>query len=316
MKLLLLGGTDLTLAVGERIRDLGIEIGALVYVGKRFEISYSSGAVTNSRVIDAQAWCTAHGIPAWRYESAAELERLVAKGQFDVGLVAGWYHMLPRVIRERFPRGCLGVHASLLPQLRGGAPLNWALLSGARETGVSLFELGDGVDDGPLYGQRGFAIAERATIADLIALAESVTLDLVEDALPRVLRGELDSVPQTGTPSYCLQRTPEDGRIDWRRSASDIDLLVRAVGHPYPGACTELDGRDVYVWSAEPMRYGPAVFGTPGQIASLPEEADPCVVTGEGTLVLRDVTDVEGCSVLDELRRSANRRFTSSASVG
>jgi len=310
VSLLLLGGTDLTLAVAERARDVGVDVGGLVYVGHIFDISYAArGSVSNVRAAPLEAWCAQHGVEAHRYEGAAELERFVAAGAYDVGLAAGWYHMIPRAVRERFPRGCIGVHASLLPRLRGGAPLNWALLAGERETGVTLFELGDGVDDGPIYGQRSFRIGERATIGELVEQAERATLEVIDEVLPRLLRGEIEPVPQTGTPSYALQRTPVDGRIDWRRPAVELDVLVRAVGRPYPGARTRFDGEELIVWAAEPLDSSLRVLGMPGQVARIPEEADPCVVTGEGALVLRDVTDAVGAPRLEQLRRAANRRF-------
>jgi methionyl-tRNA formyltransferase len=263
VRIFLLGGTDLTLAVADCAIELGFEIGGLAYVGERFDISYALAGVPNTRAVDVETWCAERGIPAHRYEDAAALEGLVTAGEFDLGLAAGWYHMIPAVVRSRFSHGCLGIHGSLLPRLRGGAPLNWAILSGMDGTGVTLFELGDGVDDGPVYGQRSFAIEPRATIGELVALAERATLDLVADVLPAVVSGSAEPVPQSGTPSYCLQRTPDDGRIDWRRSAPEIDRLIRAVGRPYPGARTTFDGRDVRIWAATPLEDGPAVYGAP-----------------------------------------------------
>lgn len=311
MSVLLLGGTDLTLAVGDRLQELGIPVGAVVYVGERFSISYAEGFVANARAADVEAWCAEHGVHAHLYENSAGLEGLVSSEAYDLGLAAGWYHMVPSRIRETFRLGCLGVHASLLPELRGGAPLNWALLSGRQETGVTLFELADGVDDGPVYGQRSFSIAGDATIEDLVREAEAATLDLVAEVIPLLLRGEVSPVAQSGAPSYSLQRTPEDGRIDWRQPAAEIGRLVRAVGRPYPGARSMFGGRELIVWSAEPLE-SPVVFGATGQITLLPGNADPCVVTGDGLLAVREVTDDAGQSVLDELRRAANQRFSAS----
>lgn len=312
MSIVLFGGTDLTLAVAEHVLGLGVEIRALVYVGAEFSISYAPGdGVMNTRVAPIAAWCGHHDVPGFAYEGPEQLERLVRSSGSELGIAAGWYHMIPAATRDSFTHGCVGIHASLLPRLRGGAPLVWAMLAGERETGVSLFELGDGVDDGPIYAQAAFPIPERARIADLVAIAERTTLDLLDEHLPALLRGEARARSQKGEPSYSLQRRPEDGRIDWSRAADEIDLLIRAVGRPYPGARTLFDGAELVVWEAEPPAAKTKVLGVPGQIARLPGEDDPCVISGKGVLVLRDVTDAAGTSKLDLLRRAGNRRFDS-----
>jgi methionyl-tRNA formyltransferase len=184
------------------------------------------------------------------------------------------------------------------------------MLARDSRTGVTLFELADGIDDGPVYGRSAFPIGERARISDLVAAAESATLELLDAHLPALARGEAEATAQDGEPSYGLQRRPEDGRVDWRLPVDEIDLLIRAVGRPYPGARAQFEEEDLVVWEAEPRRDGPVVLGAPGQIARLPGEDDPCVVTGDGVLVLRDVTGADGESRLDVLRGAANRRFT------
>src|SRR5207237_408862 len=171
----------------------------------------------------------------------------------DFGLAAGWYHFIPAAVRRRLDRGCAGLHASLLPKLRGGAPLSWAILTDQERTGVTLFELADDVDDGPIYGQRGFPIGPRARVAELVASAERASLELVSDCLPAIADGRLTATPQVGEPSYGLQRSPEDGWIDWRWPALEVDRLVRAVGRPYSGALTSLDGAVLHVWDVKPI---------------------------------------------------------------
>jgi methionyl-tRNA formyltransferase len=302
------GGTDLTVAVADRVLQRGIAVTGVVHVGPTFPISYAPGGVRSSRFADVAGWADAHDVPNVAWDGAAAAERFVDSVDADVGLAVGWYHVVPAALRARFPRGCVGLHASLLPALRGGAPLAWAMLTGAAETGVSLFELGDGIDDGPLYGQRRFSIPTGARIGDLVTAVESASLDLVASCVPGILDGTLEPSPQAGTPSYCLQRTPEDGTIRWSDPTDRIDLLVRAVGRPYPGARTTFEGRPLVVWEASP-RPDVVVHGSPGQLARVPGVDEPCVVTGDGVLSLVDVTDLQGGTAVEELRRAANRRF-------
>ncbi len=309
MRTLLLGGTDLTLAVATRMRECGIPPVGVVYVGQRFNISYSPRGVNNLRFANIVDWCRQSGVPHRLYEKPAGIRAFASDLGADFCLAAGWYHMVPADLRNVFPLGAAGLHASLLPRLRGGAPLNWAILSGEKETGITLFALGDGIDDGPVYGQERFPIGPQTTIADLVQDAERGALTLVERCLPHIADGTLKPRPQTGEPSYCLQRIPEDGRIDWRRPASDIDRLVRAVSRPYSGAFSSFDGDRVIIWDSQPLTGDPPVFGAAGQIARLPGASAPCVVTGRGLLAIREATDEEGTDVMPTVRRAANRRF-------
>ena len=305
----MLGGTDLTIATADALLAIGLEVAGLVHVGQTFEISYSEQPVTNVRAVDCEGWCRAHEVRSFPYSGEETLESAVAETRPDVGLVVGWYHMVPASVRATVRKGFVGAHASLLPDLRGGAPLNWAILLERETTGVTLFELGDGVDDGPVYGQRSFDLGARTTVTELVRLAERATLELATECVPRILSGDARPIPQSGSSTYCLQRTPDDGRIEWAQSAEAIDRLVRAVTHPYPGGRTALDGDVLTVWDAEPVRGAPPVAGAPGQIARIPEVDAPCVVTGDGLIRLNAVEDADGESVMELLYHSANRRL-------
>lgn len=285
----------------------GVELVGAMFVARTFAISYEKGGICSTRFADVEGWCAQRSIPAREYSGTGSIAEFAAECRADFALVAGWYHMIPRQVRERFPKGCAGFHGSLLPKFRGGAPLAWAILAGEAKTGMTLFELGDGIDDGGVYGQREIPIGARTSVGELVALAQTAAIELL-DCLPRISAGELRARPQEGAPSYALQRSPRDGVIDWTRSTGDIDRLIRAVGHPYPGASTTLSGSTVLVWSASP-HVGPRIYGTPGQIARLRDESETCVVTGDGALVIHDATNADGQSVLAELRRAANQRL-------
>jgi methionyl-tRNA formyltransferase len=305
----ILGGTDITLRIADAVLEAGLGIRAIVHVGSTFSISYSDKPVDNVRSVDIAGWCRDHGVADILFTDFATLAgQLEIDGDVPVCLVAGWYHMVPRAFRERFNGGCLGLHASLLPQLRGGAPLNWAILSGLEATGVSLFELGDGVDDGLVYAQASFPVAARAKIADLVAAAATASADLIGANIAAIVEGRLVPCPQGGAASYGLQRTAEDGRIDWTWPASCIDRLVRAVGRPYSGATTPFDGRTVTIWDSE-CAAAPLVHGAPGQIVRLQEFDAPCVVTGDGLVVVRAATFDDGADAMATLRQASNRRF-------
>jgi len=309
MRTLLLGGTDLTLAVAQRMCDIGMAPAGLIHVGQKFEISYRPAGVTNVRFRNLAAWCEAEKIPHQPYRSSGEVERFAREIRADFCLAAGWYHMVPAKLRTIFPLGGAGLHASLLPLFRGGAPLNWAILTGQEEAGISLFVLGDGVDDGPLYGQERFPIGPRTGIGELVKAAEDGALRLIERCLPAISDSRIKPQQQVGEPTYCLQRSPEDGAIDWSSPASMIDRLVRAVGRPYPGAFTWFENQKIFVWSADLVVNGPPVHGVPGQISRVRIADDPWVVTGNGCLVIREAADESGADFMPLLRKASNKRF-------
>lgn len=306
---LLLGGTDVTLAVAQAVRDSGMQLKSIVAVGDRFSISYSTTQIRNMRHTDLAGWAEQNGVDLLSFTTyEAILDRF--SGEIPaVCLVAGWYHMIPGLFRRAFTRGCFGFHASLLPKLRGGAPLNWAILSGMEETGVTLFELADGVDTGLVFGQERFPIAPRATIGDLVSASHGACATLTRRHLPALLSGNATGRAQEGEASYGLQRTPEDGRIDWTRPRTQIDRLIRAVSRPYPGAFTVLDGERIQIWSTHLPEETPRVLGAPGQLAILPQFDLPCVVTGDGLLLIAEATGAAGNDCLDKLRKAGHKRF-------
>jgi methionyl-tRNA formyltransferase len=308
MRILLLGGTDLTLAVARRLEEIGAKPAGVVHLGETVRISYRAQGLSNVRHADLAGWSAQTATPSMTFTDNDAIARFAGELGADLLVVAGWYHMVPAELRRRFTRGALGFHASLLPALRGGAPLPWAILSGASETGMTLFELGDGIDDGPIYGQRRIPVGPRTTVGELVAAAEAAALELVGECLPAIATGTLTARAQSGAASYGLQRAPEDGRLEWRRTAVELDRLVRAVGKPYPGAFAELDGARITIWNTD-FRDAPEVWGTPGQICRIPEEPDPAVVTAAGLLVIREAADASGDDAMPRLRRAANQRF-------
>src|SRR5262249_22889012 len=154
----LFGGTDLTLKVAEKLESLGVLPAGVVTIEQSFSISYAKQGVKNVRHADMKSWAADRNIPCLIYKSMDDVSAFGQSCNGEFGIVAGWYHMIPRRVRDQLAKGCVGLHASLLPELRGGAPLNWAIIKGKKKTGITLFELGDGVDDGNIYGQVSFPI--------------------------------------------------------------------------------------------------------------------------------------------------------------
>jgi len=306
--LLLLGSSDLTAAVAETLSSTDVPVGAVVSPSQEFRISYSPNGISNSRFFDMRGWCDANSCKFIPYEKPDDIVRAAKETGAVAALAVGWYHMVPARVRSVFPLGCLGIHASLLPKYRGGAPLNWAVLNGDSETGVSLFELSDGVDNGLLFAQESFLIEPNDYVGDLVRKVESVSMRMLAATVSDWLNGKLRGYEQIGAPTYSLQRQPSDGLIDWTLSAEAIRRLVRAVSRPYPGAYTYLDSRRIVIWRANVVDVALHVYGACGQIARIPDLSAPLVVTGDGLLSIEEIEGDAGFSLMD-FARSHQRRL-------
>lgn len=309
MRILLLGSTDLTLAVAKTIQDMDVSLAGIVSVPEKFIISYSPNGVTNTRKVELEDWCNENNIPFSTYICDDDILDFREKTNADFILLSGWYHKVTTKVRARFSFGCAGLHASLLPKYRGGAPLNWILLNKEQEAGMSLIKLDDGMDSGDLYGQKSFSVNKDIYIQDVITLAEEAALDLIRECLPRIASSTLQPIMQNGEASYGLQRQPEDGRINWRQDAESIARLIRAVSHPYPGAFTYLDGERIILWKARVKIEAPMIFGSPGQFVRFDETGELLVLTGEGLLSIEEATFVDGNDALGMMKRVSQRHF-------
>jgi methionyl-tRNA formyltransferase len=155
-------------------------------------------------------------------------------------------HMLGPAVLGLAGRGALNLHGSLLPKYRGRVPVNWAILKGERETGASLHYMVEKPDAGAIVAQQAVPILPEDTALEVFGKVTVAAEIVLDRALPDLLAGRAPGIPQDlSRGSYFGGRRPEDGRIDWSRSAREIHDLVRAVAPPYPGAFTEVGGRAV-----------------------------------------------------------------------
>ncbi|MEZ0372570.1 MAG: methionyl-tRNA formyltransferase [Candidatus Sericytochromatia bacterium] len=248
-----------------------IELVGLVSNPPVFSISYRPEGVRNVLHADLCAAARELGVPSYlmapdeKMSSPALLEQLTG-WQPELILVIGWYHMVPLRIRSLAPT--LGMHASLLPEYSGGAPLVWAMIEGETRTGISLFALAEGVDNGPILGQAEVPIAYEDSIASLYARIEIAGLDLLSRHLPELAAGRARFMPQDETLRRIMpQRAPSDGLIDWRLSAKRLYNFIRAQTRPYPGAFGLIGQTRLTIWAARPVAAGegPAA-AIPGQL--------------------------------------------------
>ena len=162
-------------------------------------------------------------------------------------------------------RGAYNLHGSLLPKYRGRVPVNWAVIMGERETGATLHQMVEKPDAGGIVGQQAVPIGPEDTAAEVFAKVTDTAALVLARALPGLIAGSARITPQDlSKGSYFGGRKPEDGRIDWAKSAQEVHDLVRGVAPPYPGAFTRIGAMTLRILRTrlEPNRHPRS--GAPG----------------------------------------------------
>ncbi len=227
----------------------------------------------------------ARGLPVFtdeRLDTPAWLERL--RGWEPDFLFSFYYRrMLPTSVLDVARRGALNLHGSLLPKYRGRAPTNWVLVHGESETGVTLHYMVAKPDAGDIVAQRRVPIADDDTALTLYRKQTAAAEALLREVYPQLCAGTAPRRPMDlAAGSYFGGRTPEDGRIEWQRSARQIYDLVRAVTHPYPGAFGYWRGQPLFVWAATIAAPSGGPPPAPGTVVGTDDGV--IVQTGEGRL--------------------------------
>lgn len=265
-----------------------LNVVGVVTAKETFSISYRPAGVTNVLHADIASMAVENGIPVAVLEDSmhdSSLFELVATWRPDAFVVAGWYHMIPKHWRAMAP--AYGLHASLLPDYSGGAPLVWAIINGENKTGITLFQMSDGVDAGPIVAQVDEPIHVDDNIATLYARIEERGLELLRYALPAMATGALVPHAQDENKRRIFpQRGPEDGLINWDQDAAVVDRFIRAQTRPYPGAFSKLNGSKFTIWVAkvEPL-YRSCDIGLIAKTGN----AEYTVSCRNGGIVLQDI---------------------------
>ncbi|WP_437751985.1 methionyl-tRNA formyltransferase [Sorangium sp. So ce1389] len=168
----------------------------------------------------------------------------------DVALVIAYGRILPKAVLEAPRRGCMNLHASILPRYRGAAPITWAIVGGEAETGISLMQMDEGMDTGPVYAVHRTPIGPDTTADELAVELGALAARVVREDLRRAVDGEIELTPQDhGAATHAPLLKKEDGRIRWDRSARQIHDHIRGMTS-WPGAFTTIDGKALKVLAA------------------------------------------------------------------
>jgi len=228
-----------------------VDIKAIFTIPKNFNISYNKEPVKNSNYSDLSKivdnLIEVHKVNSIKGQRISDYYKVIESINPDIILVMGWYFMVPKKIRELAKYGAWGIHASLLPDYAGGAPLVWAIIEGQEKTGVTLFRLDDGVDDGDIIAQKEIQIAPEDSIKEVYEKATNASHEILSNTLLNFDNITFTKQDKSKIKVY-PQRSPQDGEIDLTLSAKKIYNFIRAQSFPYPGAFIKTtDGRKIII---------------------------------------------------------------------
>jgi methionyl-tRNA formyltransferase len=217
-------------------------------------------------------------------EAQEELRRLAPELQ----VVVAYGQILPRTVIDLAPRGTVNVHASLLPAYRGAAPVQWAIVRGETETGVTTMMIDEGLDTGPTLLARSTPISADETAPELEARLARLGAELLLETIDGLARGTVQPQPQDharATLAPIIQK--EDGRIDWHQPASALECRVRGF-HPWPGTTAQHEGRTIKILRAKAL--GGTGAEAPGTVVSVDRDG---LVVSCGTMSRLRVIEVQ-----------------------
>lgn len=236
-----------------------------------------------------------YGIPVYQPERARDPEffQVLENLSPDVIVVVAFGQILPKTILQLPKYGCINVHASLLPKLRGAAPIQWSIINGDAESGVTIQQMDEGIDTGDILLMRKYTLDAKETGGSLFDRLASFGGAMVLEVLKQAEAGTLQPVPQNHKEhTRAKMLSKETGRIDFTQSALQIERLIRGL-NPWPSAYTYLDDKMLKLWAAEVISAEQAAewglgSAEPGTVLAVNKQ-DFVVQTGDGYLAVQEV---------------------------
>lgn len=239
-----------------------------------------------------------YNLPVYQPRKVREPEfvELLRSLKPDVMVVAAFGQIITKEILEMPKYGCINVHASLLPAYRGAAPIQWAVINGDKESGVTIMQMDEGIDTGDMIEKAVVPIAEDETGGSLFdklshtgaKLCVKVLKDLEEGTAVR------EKQPEESTTPYAKMIDKKMGEVDWKKSAKEIEQLIRGL-NPWPSAYTKVHGKTLKLWKAKVLLETSQM--KPGQIVKVTKDS-LAVQTGQGMLEIQEL-QLEGKKRMD-----------------
>lgn len=282
MKIIFMGTPDFAVGTLRSLAEAGHEITLVVSQPDKPKGRGHAMVPTPVKVVAEEL-----GIPVFQPVKIREAKDVLEKTEADVCVVAAFGQIIPASILHMKKYGCINVHASLLPKYRGAAPIQWAVIDGEKESGVTIMQMDEGLDTGDMLAKAIVALDEKETGGSLFDKLSEAGGRLCVETLAKLEKGEITPEKQGESPTaYASMLDKKMGNIDWNKSAVVIERLVRGL-NPWPSAYTHLDGKTLKIWACDVLPQS-ASKGESGEILEVTKDAIH-VQTGDGILVLREI---------------------------
>lgn len=237
------------------------------------------------------------GIPVLQPKRIREPEAAEQIRMFrpDILVVVAFGQIIPREVLDIAPYGCVNVHGSLLPKYRGAAPIQWAVINGERESGVTTMQMDEGLDTGDILLKKVIPLDEKETGGSLFEKLAAAGAKLLLETLEGLENGAITPMKQGASPTpYAEMLKKETGAIDWKKSAEKIERLIRGL-NPWPSAYTKLNGKTLKLWQADAIKVNSQTAA--GTVLKA-EKDQLWIQTGDGVLAVREL-QLEGKKRMD-----------------
>ncbi len=240
------------------------------------------------------------GLPVYQPKKVRDPEFLEVLKELnpEVIVVVAFGQLIPKAILELAPYGCINVHASLLPKYRGAAPIQWAVIDGEAETGVTIMRMDEGLDTGDMISKVTVPVLADETGGSLFDKLSEAGAKLLVETLPSLEDGTavFEKQPEESPTAYAGMIKKSMGDLDWTRPAEELERLIRGL-NPWPSAYTKMDGKTLKIWKAQVLEEEREEDYMPGTIL-LTEQQEFMVQTGKGILKITEL-QLEGKKRMD-----------------
>ena len=284
MKVVFMGTPDFSVGTLEALVEAGYEITGVVTQPDK-----PKGRGKQMMPTPVKEAAEKHGLPVYQPRRVRDAEAIeeIRKMEPDVIVVVAFGQIIPKEILDMPKYGCINVHASLLPAYRGAAPIQWAVMNGDEVSGVTIMKMDEGLDTGDMLTKVEVPLAADETGGSLFDKLAAAGAKLLVETLPKLEKGEVtpEKQPEISTTEYARMIKKEDGKIDWTKSAVEIERQIRAMS-PWPSAFTFIYGNTLIVWKASVQKT--QALKVPGTVLAADKEGIQ-VACGQNVLVLHEV---------------------------
>lgn len=284
MRVVFMGTPDFAVGTLEAIVAAGHEVAGVVTQPDK-----PKGRSKTLVPTPVKAAALSHGLTVYQPERIRRAEAVEEIRRMDpeIIVVVAFGQIIPKEILDMAPYGCINVHASLLPDYRGAAPIQWAVLNGEAESGVTIMRMDQGLDTGDMISKVVVPLEEKETSDSLFDKLSAAGAKLLVETLPSIAAGTAvyEKQPENSPTEYACMIQKQMGRIDWNDSAEKIERLVRGM-NSWPSAFTKLDGKTLKVWSASVSDLNQT--GEAGKVLRA-DKTGLYVQTGRGVLCIKEL---------------------------